>query len=210
VALLGFGYPGAPLTEWSGGGRAHNGRRPDQTESCRACRHGGLLPDCRCCGKVAFPDHPWGPMGQRGDGRARSGNANLEKSKPSGPPEPPSSSLGSALAIFSVPGANLAPPPMAGFFFDATVARLVERCSSSHSRARCFVSSLRSITCHARRRYYFACCLFTSRDQRFHRIHQLDDAQPQTNLTQTWHRRAFFASTRRYAAGRGGKCDVGR
>jgi hypothetical protein len=65
-----------------------------------------------------------GPVGLRGDGQGRSGNANPEKGKPSGPPEPPSSSLGSALAIFSVPGPTW-PRPDGGVFFDTIVARLV-------------------------------------------------------------------------------------
>ena len=105
------------MTEWSGGGRAHNGRRPDQTESCKACRHGGLLPDCRCCGKVAFPSPHWRPCGPASRWRwPTAAKANPEKSKPSGQPEPPSSSLGSALAIFSVPGPTW-PRPDGGAFF---------------------------------------------------------------------------------------------
>src|SRR3954471_8403980 len=44
-------------------------------------------------------------------------NANSTKCKPSREPEPPSSRLGSALAIFSVAGATLAPPRWWGLFF---------------------------------------------------------------------------------------------
>src|SRR5262245_36738516 len=168
VALLGFGYPGPPLTEWSGGGRAHNGRPPDQTESCKACRHGGLLPDCRCCGKVAFPTSIGRLWPARRSRQVRRGNANPEKSKPSDQPAPPSSRLGSALAIFSVPGPTW-PRPDGGAFFvlsndcarwivklDDVGLHLLQPLLSAPVQ-KPFADSGSSLSLHGRRRYRITC-----------------------------------------------------
>src|SRR6266545_3514527 len=68
--------------------------------------------------------------------QAHRGNANSTKCKPSSEPERPSSSLGSALAIFSVAGRTSPRPPGGAFFIPIVCALLSPRARRSEYRTR--------------------------------------------------------------------------
>jgi hypothetical protein len=86
----------------------------------RAARHAVMAAYYQIAGAAERSLSPaliGGPAGRRVDGAGpRRQKPILKKGKPSGQPEPPSSSLGSALAIFSVPGPTW-PRPDGGAFF---------------------------------------------------------------------------------------------
>src|SRR5262249_19787398 len=112
--------------------------------------------------------------------QAHSRNANPEKGKPSHEPERPSSRLGSALAIFSVPGPPWPRPRWRGLFFVGAAAFCLSDCIVVSRRTR--ATSMVLI-------HVLPVCVTALE---FPRIAQSDDALKRVDLTQD----AVFACVR--------------